>query len=94
MIMKNKPELKPFFATHPGELLLDEMKERKISQIKIANQTGVKASFLNEIIKGKRSIHAHFAISLEKALGIPAEYWLRLQMHYDLTTARAALSLN
>lgn len=43
--MKNKPELKPFFATHPGELLLDEMKERKISQIKIANQTGVKASF-------------------------------------------------
>ena len=49
--MKNKPELKPFFSTHPGELLLDEMKERKISQIKIATQTGVKASFLNEIIK-------------------------------------------
>lgn len=92
--MKNKTELKPFFSTHPGELLLDEMKKRKISQIKIATQTGVKPSFLNEIIKGKRSIHAHFAISLEKALGIPAEYWLRLQMHYDLTTARAALSLN
>lgn len=92
--MKNKPELKPFFATHPGELLLDEMKERKISQIKIANQTGVKASFLNEVIKDKRSIHAHFALSLEKVLGIPAEYWLRLQMHYDLTMARAALSIS
>ena len=49
--MKNKTELKPFFSTHPGELLLDEMKERKISQIKIATQTGVKPSFLNEIIK-------------------------------------------
>ena len=92
--MKNKPELKPFFSTHPGELLLDEMKERKISQIKIATQTGVKASFLNEIIKVKRSIHAHFAISLEKALGIPAEYWLRLQMNYDLSMAREAISLN
>ena len=92
--MKNKTELKPFFSTHPGELLLDEMKERKISQIKIATQTGVKPSFLNEIIKGKRSIHAHFAISLEKALGIPAEYWLRLQMNYDLNMAREAIRLN
>ena len=32
--MKNKPELKPFFSTHPGELLLDEMKELKRTLLK------------------------------------------------------------
>jgi HTH-type transcriptional regulator/antitoxin HigA len=89
--MNSKQTLVPLFSTHPGELILDEMKVRKITQLAMANQIGVHPSFLNEVIKGKRSIHAHLAIALENALGISAEYWLRLQMQYDLSKARAEL---
>ena len=67
------------------------MKVRKITQLAMANQIGVHPSFLNEVIKGKRGVHAHLAIALENALGISAEYWLRLQMQYDLSKARAEL---
>ncbi len=67
------------------------MKVRKISQLKMAKEVAVQPSFLNEVIKGKRSVHAHLAIALESALGISAEYWLRLQMQYDLSKARAEL---
>jgi HTH-type transcriptional regulator/antitoxin HigA len=57
----------------------------------MAKEVAVQPSFLNEVIKGKRSVHAHLAIALESALGISAEYWLRLQMQYDLSKARAEL---
>ena len=89
--MNSKQALVPLFSTHPGELILDEMKVRKISQLKMAKEVAVQPSFLNEVIKGKRGVHAHLAIALENALGISAEYWLRLQMQYDLNKARAEL---
>ena len=89
--MNSKQTLVTLFSTHPGELILNEMKVRKISQLKMAKEVAVQPSFLNEVIKGKRSVHAHLAIALESALGISAEYWLRLQMQYDLSKARAEL---
>ena len=69
----NKKELIPFAATHPGELLKDELKERKMTQKQLANDTGIKPSVLSETINGKRSISLNVAVALEKALGIPAD---------------------
>ena len=43
---------------------------------------------LNEILNGKRSITADFAILIEAALGTPAEHWLNMQARYNLQTAR------
>ena len=45
-------------------------------------------TFLNEIIKGKRTITADFAILLEKALEIPADFWMRFQTQYDIDKAK------
>ena len=69
----NKKELIPFAATHPGELLKDELKERKMTQKQLANDTGIKPSVLSETINGKRSISLNVAVALENALGIPAD---------------------
>ena len=75
----------PFEATHPGTLIKDELEVRDdINQKDLAKQMGVKASFLNEIIKGKRPITVDFAIILEKILGIPADYWVRFQSQYEI----------
>ena len=86
----NKKELTPFLATHPGEMIKDELKERGMTQKQLATETGIKPSVLSETINGKRSVSLHVAVALEKALGIPAEVWMNLQTQYDLDTAKIA----
>jgi len=78
----------PFEATHPGTLILDEIKARNIKQKDLATEIGVLPTFLNEIIKGKRPITADFAILLEKAIEIPADFWMRYQSQYEIDKAR------
>jgi HTH-type transcriptional regulator/antitoxin HigA len=80
--------LTPGRATHPGEILADELEARNITQQDIARLLGMQKSQLNEIIKGKRNINAELAILLEKALDIPAHYWLNAQQNYDLDIAK------
>jgi addiction module HigA family antidote len=58
--------LTPFEPTHPGELLRDELEERKITQAKLAEQIGVSPSLINEVIKGKRAVNTELALLLEK----------------------------
>jgi plasmid maintenance system antidote protein VapI len=43
---------------------------------------------VNEIVLGKKQIVAGTALDLEKALGIPAEFWMNLEVGYQLTKAR------
>jgi HTH-type transcriptional regulator/antitoxin HigA len=79
----------PFEATHPGSLIKDELEIRDdITQKDLATLLGVKASFMNEIIKGKRPVTADIAILLEKALGISADYWMKFQSQYEIDIAK------
>lgn len=79
----------PFQATHPGTLIKDELEVRDdINQKDLAVLLGVKPSFLNEIIKGKRPITADIAILLEKALDISADYWMKFQSQYEIDLAK------
>ena len=84
----NNKDLTPFVATHPGEMIRDELKERGMTQKRLAEEMGVKPSVLSETINGKRSVSKNVAIALEKALGIPAEIWMNLQSQYELDKAR------
>lgn len=77
----------PFVATHPGELINDELQARHLTQKQLAEATGIKPSVLSEAIHGKRSISLNMAVALEKALDIPADIWLNLQNQYDLDAA-------
>lgn len=73
----------PFQATHPGEILADELKARDIKKKDFAAQIGMQATHLSEILKGRRNITVDIAIKLEGALGIPYEHWMRLQNKYE-----------
>lgn len=86
----SKKELIPCVATHPGELIHDELKERGMTQKQLSEQTGIKPSVLSETINGKRSVSLNVAVALEKALGISAEMWMNLQNQFDLDTAKIA----
>ena len=84
----NKKELTPVVATHPGELIKDELKERGMTQQQLAAETGIKPSVLSETINGKRSLSLNVAVALEKAMGIPADIWMNMQTQYNLDTAQ------
>ena len=71
-----------FYATHPGEVLKDELEAHGISQRKFAESIGMGYSVLNEILNGKRSVTTTSALMFEAALDIPADSLLKLQMGY------------
>ena len=86
----SKKILVPFEATHPGEMIKDELKERGMTQKQLSEETGIKPSVLSETINGKRSISLNVAVALEKALDIPADMWMNMQTQYDLDSANIA----
>lgn len=81
--MKEKVKfLKPIL---PGEILLEEfLKPYFVSQNKLARDINVPAGRINQIIKGKREITADTALRLGKYFGIEPQFWLNLQMNYNL----------
>ncbi len=87
-------DLTPIIATHPGEILKDELDFLEISQADFAKTIGFKRSQLNEFIKGKRNLNADMAILLEKTLGIDADFWMEAQKNYDLDSARIRVKGN
>ena len=61
-----------------------------MTQKQLAAEMGVKPSVLSETINGKRAVSVHMALALEKALEIPADIWINLQVTYDLDVASIA----
>lgn len=84
--------------THPGEMLLEEyLKPLGVSQTHFASAIGVSYVRLNSIIKGHRAITPDTALRLERALGTSADFWLNLQLAWDLWHAKhstAARTIN
>ena len=73
---------------HPGEILLEEfLKPMGLSQNKIALDIRVPARRINEIVLGKRRITPDTALRLAKYFNMSPQFWLGLQMDYDLDIA-------
>ena len=53
--------LEPFYLTHLGELIKDELEYRGISQRRLAKEIGVLASQLNEVLNAKRALSAEIS---------------------------------
>ena len=81
-------ELQPSTPIHPGEILKDELEARGLSQRKFAQTIGVSYSVFNEVVNGKRPITTEYALKIEAATGINAEFWRGMQSDYDMQTAR------
>src|SRR5829696_2662136 len=78
-------------SLHPGEVLQDELEARGIKKSVFAQQLGMKSSHFSELLHGKRHVSTATAVKLEKLLGISAEYWMRVQVYYDLFVERKKL---
>ena len=81
----NIKRMKPL---HPGEILSEEfLVPLGLSQNRLALDIRVPARRINEIVHGKRRITADTALRLAKYFNMSAQFWLGLQMDYDLDIA-------
>jgi len=87
--MKSK-KLSP---VHPGEILQYEfITPMGLSQNKLAIALHVPARRINEIVLGKRTITADTALRLSRYFKNSAQFWLGLQMDFDLDIAEDKLA--
>jgi addiction module HigA family antidote len=79
-------------ATHPGWILRDDfLAPMGLSVYALAKAIKVPRSRVNDIVLGRRAISADTALRLARYLGTTAEFWIDLQAHYELETAKEAL---
>ena len=77
--------MKKIAPIHPGEILLEEfLKPMDISQYRLAKDINVPARRINEIVHGTRAVSANTALRLAKYFAMSAQFWLNLQVHFDL----------
>ena len=77
---------------HPGEILLKEFIEpMELNQNRLALALGVPARRINEIVLGKRGITADTALRLARYFKMSPQFWLGLQMDYELDMAEDIL---
>lgn len=96
-VRRGEKPLKPFFkgfrrssrsAPHPGAFLESNfLQPLAISQAQLSEALGVSRRRINELVVGKRSITPDTAIKLAKYFNTDPEFWLTLQMRWDLQQA-------
>jgi len=66
-------------------MLLEEfLKPLGIPQTELARRIGVSYPRVNELVHGKRGMTPDTALRLERLLGMEAQFWLNLQLAWDL----------
>jgi addiction module HigA family antidote len=69
---------------HPGEILTDELEALGLSANKFAMALHVPPNRISEILRGRRGLTADTALRLARYFGTTAQFWMNLQVAYDL----------
>lgn len=75
-------------AIHPGEFIAEILEDLNLNQAALADALGVSPMRVSHILKGKRPVTAELALRLARAFGQSPQYWLNLQIRYDLKIAQ------
>ena len=85
-----KKQLRPI---HPGEVFLEEfLKPMALTQSRLALDIGVSPRRINEIVARRRSVTADTALRLGRYFQMSPQFWLGLQMDYDLDVTADTLA--
>ena len=85
------PQSKYLPIPHPGETIREDyLIPLGMSVNALAKALGITAARLNEIVRGKRGVTADTALRLARYFQTSPEFWMGLQLEYDLRTARRA----
>jgi antitoxin HigA-1 len=75
--------------SHPGEMLIEEsLVPMEITQRQLADAINVPYQRVNELIKGRRGVTPSTALRLARFFGNSADFWMNLQLRWDLYRAQ------
>jgi proteic killer suppression protein len=86
-----KREIMARTPIHPGEILAEELEERTLVASTVAKDIGVPPNRLLQIAQSKRNITADTALRLGRYFGTGAQFWMNLQVSYELRLAEKTM---
>ncbi len=76
---------------HPGRILKRELAARSLSANRLALALRVPSGRITSILHGKRAITPETALRLARYFGNSPQFWMNLQMSYDLAVAEQVI---
>ena len=70
------------YVVAPGETILELLEVNCMTQLDLANKTGINKKTINESINGKAPITTSTALKLEYVFNMPASFWNNLESSY------------
>ena len=81
--------MKKLKNVHPGEILkLDFLEPMHLTAYALAKAINVDQTRIGQLIRGTRNMSADTALRLGKVFNMSAEFWLNIQIRYDLEEER------
>ena len=81
-----------FNPPHPGEILKEDyLVPLGLTVTKTASALGVSRKNLSEVLNGHTGISPEMALRLSQSFNTTPEFWLNLQVQYDLWQANKKL---
>ena len=75
--------------THPGEMLLEEfLNPMGLTQRELADNIRIPYQRVNDLVNGRRGITPSTALRLAKFFNMSADFWMNLQLRWDLYFAQ------
>jgi len=90
--MSPKKNATPVWMIHPGEILREEfLKPMALTANELARSIHVPAPRINDIVLERRGITADTAVRLARFFDTTEEFWMNLQLQYEVREARRRL---
>lgn len=87
MVIKSRSVI----ATPPGATIKEQLVDRGMSQKEFADRMGMSEKHISKLINGEVQLTHEVALNLEMVLGLPAQFWDRLESIYREKIIRATL---
>jgi len=79
----------PDAVTPPGDTLREMIEHTGMTQVELADRTGLDKKTINLIVQGKAPVTQETALAFEKVFGLPARFWMALETQYAEQQARS-----
>ena len=89
--MSKKPTKKEKLISienYAADILKETLEEIEAPQVEVARATGIPAPHLSQMKKGIRRFTPEYDLRLSRYFGITPGYFLRLQLRFDLESAK------
>ena len=74
---------------HPGQILRDDfLRPLGLSAYALANALHIPRSRANDVVRCRRAVSTDTALRLARFFGTTPEFWINLQVRYDLDVAK------